>query len=405
MRSQDLDMYLHHLYKIALQSPDWETTESFREYSYLASYLNKANPKNNIFQDHTVASLSSDESPVGKLNPVIIYKYIIQFVKPLFKVNSTQLNATFCDIVASDFCRNRSGFTGTTYFSAPFDRIKQKTLAPLPVNDSSAAAAIQNSVINRRTQIVPINGFLESLDRYKALIDVTGYFAGQSNESVAQKILDTVTGIHMVIYYNPQDEQTKLSSTADAIITPENTFVYFDQKHTVGADVKEISPNAVGLVLIDFNTTLRQYSQGAVRLRQINKTQFVDIAIDESLQLLIQDKMNKNKIIFDKLVFNNNEWIKSKNKLQALQNLRTICRNTAIASKALNLVQHPVMSNNIYSILSNMPLPQLANTLKELVNNFQQNLVSKHKNNIILGLQILKRNDLLLDNLQEISSI
>ena len=100
---------------------------------------------------------------VRKLNAIIIYKYIIQFVKPLLKVNSTQLNATFCDIVASDFCRNRSGFTGTTYFKSPFDRIQQN-LARLPVNDLSAAASIRNSIINEQTQIVSINGFLDRLD-------------------------------------------------------------------------------------------------------------------------------------------------------------------------------------------------------------------------------------------------
>jgi hypothetical protein len=50
-------------------------------------------------------------------------KYINNICTKLITVYKYQLNTTFNDICSSDFCENRTGFSGTPYFLTPIDTI------------------------------------------------------------------------------------------------------------------------------------------------------------------------------------------------------------------------------------------------------------------------------------------
>ena len=71
----------------------------------------------------------------------------------------------------------------------------------------------------------------------------------------------------------------------DYISSIKYLFVYFDQKHITGVDVKLIPLNAKGLVTIKYNTTIRDYGQGTYRLRKINQTQSIDIISNLNLEI------------------------------------------------------------------------------------------------------------------------
>ena len=63
------------------------------------------------------------------------------------------------------------------------------------------------------------------------------------------------------------------------------------------------------------------------------------------------------------------------------------------------------MTNNVYNITSNIALPQLGDNLEELILNFKQNLLDKHKKNINQCLKILIKNNLLPKQFTEILNI
>ncbi len=110
-------------------------------------------------------------------------------------------------------------------------------------------------------------------------------------------------------------------------------FVYFDQKHIVGIDVKAIPLDAKGLITIRYDTILRDYGQGTYRLRKINLTQSIDICIDENTRRYIRFGFSNPEEIticrFEllKLLYENQEKrIENKYSLQSIHNIRTIFR-------------------------------------------------------------------------------
>ena len=108
----------------------------------------------------------------------------------------------------------------------------------------------------------------------RAIIDINATFAGYSNLIVAQYLATILTtsnpSLKYVLYFNDEDIlcAIKISSgfvycleTSDPneinqklSCTPNEYFTYYDQSHTVGADIKQ-SPYAHAFVLVDGNVT------------------------------------------------------------------------------------------------------------------------------------------------------
>ena len=216
-----------------------------------------------------------------------------------------QLNATFSDICTSDFCENRTGFSGTPYLINQVDRIEKKSLKTNPISDISTEGSIYYSLLNNSVDVIKIdtrgdiiNILKEDKKNYSVLIDVAAYFVGDRNIDVAKRILANTDYISHVLFLDDDNNQVIINKdnldeliyvtriSQDYISSIKYLFVYFDQKHITGVDVKLIPLNAKGLVTIKYNTTIRDYGQGTYRLRKINQTQSIDLLLNNDLRIL-----------------------------------------------------------------------------------------------------------------------
>jgi len=337
------------------------------------------------------------------INIMLNNEYFLNIFKNHVKEYDYQLNATFSDICSSDFCLNRTGFSGTPYFLAPIDRTDKKVIQYEPKADPNAEGSIFYSIINDNVLIKMatnkddiyriLNKQIDGSDRsgddmnnynrsYKALIDVGAYFVGLSPVDTASIILDTCSQYDRVIYVNEKDiqyyiergqisngryvEKEVVASQFSAI--KDNKFiVFFDQKHITGVDVKFMPLDAVGLVLIKNKTSIRDYGQGAYRLRKINITQKSHICIDLTTSNLYNIKYNAQgwtnclefKLNILSLLYNNENNIKnSKIGLQAIHNFRSVFRyhllNTGI-NKIMFSYYYTDLAINVFVITASKP--------------------------------------------------
>ena len=302
------------------------------EYYTFDKILNKTKSHHAIVS--RVVQITSQLNLLRKYMYSICVKYIFEY--------KYQYSSTFTDIVSSDFCNNRTGFTGTPYFISPYDRINKKQLSRYPIKDNDAEGSIFYTIFDTKNEVIPNINIIQDIfnllsgNNYNALIDVGSYFIGYTNEDIAKQLIDRC-GYSKVIYLDKYNN--KMVMTNKEIISildytydnDEKMIVYFDQKHTTGIDIKIIPYDARGLLTIGYDTGLRNYGQGAFRLRKINITQHIDICISD----LIFDKIKNSDIRFGlfSYLLNIEETRKQSNTTQQnIHNLKTLYRNEMITN-------------------------------------------------------------------------
>jgi hypothetical protein len=120
--------------------------------------------------------------------------------------------------------------------------------------------------------------------RPHALIDAGAILAGVSNDGVVQFLLGShSTDINAVIYFETknnrwevQDKHRQIWSLINAPISEKDpgSFVFFDERHCRGADMK-LPPDAVGLLTIGPCMAKSKVMQAAGRMRQLHMAQRV----------------------------------------------------------------------------------------------------------------------------------
>ena len=202
-----------------------------------------------------------------------------------------------------------------------------------------------------------INDIYELLktNTYNALIDIGSYFVGYTNKQVSSELIKI--GYSKVVYLDESNDKmlmekidehnNKVVSIEEYTQDPlEKLIVYFDQKHITGIDIKIIPFNARGLITIGYETGLRDYSQGAFRLRKLNITQHVNICISsmiydkikDNIKDKIKDKIKERDIHYGLFMYlyEIEETRKNTNKsYQNIHNLKTLYRNEMIANGLL----------------------------------------------------------------------
>lgn len=136
----------------------------------------------------------------------------------------------------------------------------------------------------------------------RAIIDISATLSGD-NLKVAQEIARNLRGnqsaIKYVLYFNEDDILCAVSlKNPNKIIvigtsspqeieqklncTPQERFTYYDQAHTVGADILQ-APDAHALCLVNQKTHLQSFLQGVMRMRQIAGQQTIDIVVPSDI--------------------------------------------------------------------------------------------------------------------------
>ncbi len=181
---------------------------------------------------------------------------------------------------------------------------------------------------------------IEERSKVQCIIDTGGLFKDYKNDQVARLILSFLMKIYpdnkaiSVIYFGKEKDSnlynipTALISTnqgefddvtlsdlsthslLDKEIQPEHLFVYYDERHTIGTDIK-LNPDAIGLITLDEKTPLHKFNQGLLRLRDYFKLQNTITIIPSIIQDALERRLETGQDLVNFLKLNQKNLISS----------------------------------------------------------------------------------------------
>lgn len=229
-------------------------------------------------------------SEVLHRSPFLVEFYLHEVVFPqLLRHTDAKLSASGHDLGGENLCGSRLGFSGT-----PNDLLPRSLGSCVyePGDDSQMLHTLTDpSVIQvwRAEEGWSAHSLLKVIATQQpplsALIDVGALITGLSNLEVAQMLLDSGLPYEAVVFCDHGGEQQLLLrgrlepvSLAHCTLPPERRFVFYDQVHTTGIDIKH-SPNACAAVTVGKDSTFRDFAQGAYRMRGVGHGQTLRVLL------------------------------------------------------------------------------------------------------------------------------
>ena len=271
--------------------------------------------------------------------PEVIEHYLDKHVFPeTAKHQGMKLSATGQELGGDLLFPKRVGFSGTPSDLLPLElgapKFEQgtdaKVFATLAATDVVCAVAlpddwcVESLLLGVATADPPLH----------TLIDVGALVTGMSNKLVAKFLLDNgLVWADGCVYLDEEDRQMVLmrvndrsAGTADAdtkknldaedtsspkppfvvanhghkyevvplqrvaALDPSRRFTFYDQVHTTGMDIKQ-APAARAGVTLGKDMTLRDYAQGAWRMRQIGRGQRLSLLITPEVKKLVETSL------------------------------------------------------------------------------------------------------------------
>lgn len=256
---------------------------------------------------------ASNTEQMGKLFQLIgtlpscILHYLENTVFPAHTSHqATKLSASGQELGASALFGKRLGFSGTPSDLLPVDlgrcgyekgsdgHMMHVLTCPaimdvLPVPDGWGVEALLKMVATASTP------------RFAALIDVGALITGYTNAAVAALLLEIGLGDWAagVVFLDENDEkQIHVRATGRVVplsqcgIPVEARFVFYDQIHTTGMDIKH-APNARAALTVGKDMVFRDLAQGAFRMRGIGAGQTVTLLVVPEVCELVGRQLGK----------------------------------------------------------------------------------------------------------------
>ena len=261
----------------------------------------------------------------------------IIFKKELLSIN--QSNVSFIDIIN---IKNifKIGYSGTVNINLkPIDYLDNKFNIIIP--DYDEQLNVENAILNAKVKYLTITKKTNQIDylkelfdfddikKYKALIDLYGLFKNIKNQVIAVELNQLFNST--VIYLDEKDKEYIINKDGNTEEYQENLFydnpfLFFDQGHTIGVDIKQDKyPIIKGLLIVDNKINYTQIAQAIFRLRKINLGHTIDICyiknkpddckdIDELYSLFLQNDKVKKDMTNDLLIYQTLKYEIRKNK-------------------------------------------------------------------------------------------
>eukprot|EP00930_Biecheleria_cincta_P036032 TRINITY_DN2473_c0_g3_i1.p1 TRINITY_DN2473_c0_g3~~TRINITY_DN2473_c0_g3_i1.p1 ORF type:complete len:3331 (+),score=578.52 TRINITY_DN2473_c0_g3_i1:683-9994(+) len=226
-------------------------------------------------------------------SPFFLEFYLHDYLFPrLLRHTDSKLSADGQDLGGEAFCGSRLGFSGTPndllprsmgrcVYAKGDDARMLTTLSDSQVVD---VCNVQNSW-NPRNLLELVVRMSQQQPPLNALIDVGALITGYSNVQVAQELLDLGLPFEAVVFCDHGGEQRLLRrgraepvKLAHCTLPTERRFVFYDQVHTTGIDIRHASWACAALTL-GKDTTFRDFAQGAYRMRGIGRGQRLKILL------------------------------------------------------------------------------------------------------------------------------
>eukprot|EP00761_Pharyngomonas_kirbyi_P010924 gb/GECH01010947.1/.p1 GENE.gb/GECH01010947.1/~~gb/GECH01010947.1/.p1 ORF type:complete len:2826 (+),score=484.10 gb/GECH01010947.1/:1-8478(+) len=146
----------------------------------------------------------------------------------------------------------------------------------------------------------------------QALIDAGALMAGTTSEQIYRHLLDRIqhsdSSVNWkgVVFFSSEEgwkiaTQDSVSLLNESPIKEKETFVYFDENHCRGADMK-LEPDALGIITIGPNTTKDKLMQAAGRMRQLDAAQKIQFVLIPPIAKRIKSLSNDSELTSKQLL-------------------------------------------------------------------------------------------------------
>lgn len=347
LRKIDLQLYLEKIKELWIEQMDLsdDNNDGIIKYKNLTKDITDPPTLTkklsiNSFEDYDIIKLINN-FPLEYYLLEIIFK---KFIKVIKYVN----NLSFIDIMSSNYCDRRVGFTGTPFISIPREVNPENELEKVQKQLGADGAVIASILgLKEPNKILVLNNTKDIIEYaltngYRAIIDCGSIFINNNSYYIAKGIIDFVNDynknraeslkhyVKCVVFLNENDVPIALDLNYNIVaydsltIDLVNRFYYYDQGHITGIDLK-IYLLAKGLITVSSFNRFRDIAQGIFRLRKINRGQTVDFVINNNLNKVLPNNNPVslvNYLVENELTYNSNQ-----KPLFNKQNIQTIYRN------------------------------------------------------------------------------
>ena len=236
--------------------------------------------------------------------PELVYHFLTVFIFP--RTMHSQINKISASgqALGSDLLfKQRIGFSGTPSSLLPtelqpchFEVGSEGKIVSTLCNHQLVKHTIYPKVGKNWT----VKGLLKHIANggFEALIDTGAIVTGMSNLEVARFLLDSgLRGKHGCVFLDGSDRKMILmrdSNTPQPLnqsgVPWDRRFSFYDQIHTTGMDIKQ-DLQATAAITIGKDMTLRDYAQGAWRMRGLGKGQTLHIYLVGAMLQLIGEAL------------------------------------------------------------------------------------------------------------------
>ncbi|MBI2790312.1 MAG: DUF3638 domain-containing protein [Gammaproteobacteria bacterium] len=253
----------------------------------------------------------------------------------------------------------------------------------------------------------------ENFKEFRAIIDAGTCFQGIPNIQVAKQLAEFYEQknntlekhIKFILYYNTENKLSALpvgggspiiltSTLHDEIQSKlkcdiDQCFTYYDQPHTVGADIKQ-KPYARAFVTVNETTSLRDFVQAVMRMRDLAGTHEIDLVISDKLRGLYPNIKDWNILAVVNVLFDiQKNQLLDDHFTAALKNMDNVIRqklfrfikNTkdpAIKSAMLNEWQNHFMLNTVLDSYFKYSLSKQSSNTFSVLEEYSKNLIGNY---------------------------
>ena len=260
-----------------------------------------------------IQDLSTDENfRINKLFK-ILFKNIFEGIK----ISEYQYNTSFIDIINIDNLF-KIGYSGTlNIIDLDIDNTKYNfnkvTNEDVDEQQNIKFAILKSNILKYESEEELFNKIRN--DKYDALIDCICLLKDHENQEIAIKICKLFLNNKKVIFIDKNNYKFVVLNNLDITqydsnINYDNPFIYFDQGHILGVDIKQdMYPIMKGLCIIDNNSIYSVVAQGMYRLRKLNMGHTINFLYKNNIEFinnikLFDDLRKKEKEYNDSMKIN-----------------------------------------------------------------------------------------------------